>query len=88
MIIDTIKERLAVLEPTELEIINESALHQGHPAYENAVVEGESHFFARIVSAKFAELSQVEQHRLVYNLLAKEMVDHIHALRLETVIPS
>ena len=78
---------LSKLEPRELEIVNESASHRGHPAYEKAVTVGESHFFVRIISPKFANLSTLAQHRLVYETLAEELAGPVHALRLETRAP-
>ena len=51
-------------------------------------VEGDGrHFRAVIVSEKFAGLSRVRQHQLVYQVLGDRMREEIHALSLETWTP-
>ncbi len=72
------------LEPTRLDIEDESARHHGHAG---ARPEGESHFRVTVVSAKFEGLSRLARQRLVYRLLADEMKSDIHALALTTLTP-
>ena len=51
-------------------------------------VEGDGHHFrAVIVSDKFAGLSLVRQHQLVYQVLGDRMREEIHALSLQTFTP-
>ena len=51
-------------------------------------VEGDGqHFRAVIVSEKFAGLSRVRQHQLVYQVLGNRMRAEIHALSLQTYTP-
>ena len=51
-------------------------------------VEGDGqHFRAIIVSDKFAGLSRVRQHQLVYQVLGDRMRAEIHALSLQTYTP-
>jgi stress-induced morphogen len=45
------------------------------------------HFSARVVSDRFAGLSRVEQHKLVYEVFDGELGDAIHALSLRTETP-
>ena len=46
---------------------------------------GGDHFHVTVVSARFAGLSLLEQHRLVYGALAEPMADGtIHELRITT----
>ncbi len=71
------------LQPTVLEVIDESAAHQGHAGLENSRSQ-ESHFFVHIVSPHFCDLSLVEQHRLVYTALEQQINKGVHALRLQT----
>jgi len=64
-------------------------LRQAFPdAREVSVVDrtgGGDHFHVTVVSPRFAELSLVEQHRLVYDALANPMADGtIHELRITT----
>ena len=68
--------------PILLEIVDESAKHVGHAGHRTG---GETHFRVKIVSKKFAGLAKVAAHRLVYEVLADDMVEGgIHALALET----
>ena len=53
----------------------------------HAPAGGESHFRVEVVSAEFAGLSRVARQRLVYELLAEEMKERIHALALRTLTP-
>ncbi|MEM9537355.1 MAG: BolA family protein [Cyanobacteria bacterium P01_E01_bin.45] len=70
------------LEATVPAIADESHQHAGHVGAR----EG-SHFRVVVVSPKFARLSMVKQHRLVYEVLADEMQSGIHALALQTFTP-
>jgi BolA protein len=80
-----IREKLMVaLEPTRLDIVNESQLHAGHRSSPGT---GESHFRILIVSRKFAGLSRLARHRLVNAALAEELSGRIHALALSTYAP-
>jgi acid stress-induced BolA-like protein IbaG/YrbA len=45
------------------------------------------HFNARVVSAAFAGMSRIEQHRLVYAAFEGELGGAIHALQLKTETP-
>jgi stress-induced morphogen len=46
---------------------------------------GGDHFHVTVVSARFAGLSLVDQHRLVYDALAEPLADGtIHELRITT----
>ena len=82
---DIIRRKLSsAFAPTELEIVDDSARHQGHAGHRHG---GETHFSVRIVSPGFAGLSRVERQRRVYAALADEMKTQIHALTLTTLAP-
>ena len=72
------------LEPTRLDIVDDSARHAGHVG---ARPEGETHFNVEIVSARFAGLNRVARQRLVYGVLADELQSDVHALALKTLAP-
>jgi len=72
------------LEPTRLDIINESELHAGHRSSPGT---GESHFRILIVSQAFTGKSRVDRHRIVNELLADELSGRVHALALKTYAP-
>ena len=86
MSVDTeIRERLMVaLEPTRLDIENESELHAGHRSSPGT---GESHFRILIVSPMFTGVSRVGRHRMVNDAIAEELKGGIHALALQTYAP-
>ena len=83
--VDTITRKLtAAFAPVELDVVDDSARHQGHMGHRHG---GESHFSVRIVSSAFAGLTRVERQRRVYAALADEMKAQIHALALVTLAP-
>jgi stress-induced morphogen len=46
------------------------------------------HYSARVVSPAFAGMSRVRQHQAVYAALKGKMGTELHALQLETAVPS
>ena len=46
------------------------------------------HYAARVVSAAFAGLPRVRQHKLVYEALGGRMGGELHALQLTTAVPN
>lgn len=81
--IDLIRSRLQPLEPITLDIRDDSHLHAGHAGAEG----GAGHYHVRIVASRFAGLSPVARHRLVYDLL-QDLIPHpIHALALDAQAP-
>ena len=67
------------LGPSFLEVLNESHMHGG-PAMD-------SHFRLTIVSPRFAAMSRVSRHKLVYRMLSSELAGGIHALALHLYTP-
>lgn len=70
--------------PTRLEIKDDSSRHAGHREHNP---KGETHFIVTITSESFKGVNPVQRHRMVYNLLAAEMNERIHALSLTTLSP-
>ena len=84
---ERIKTKLsATLQPTRLEIVDDSARHHGH-AGAHADGGGETHFNVVVESAAFAGKSRVERQRLVYGTLADELKERVHALSLKLIAP-
>lgn len=89
------------LAPLRLTIHDDSHRHAGHgdriAALKQAGAEthghapldggGETHFRVEVVSAAFQGLSRVARQRLVFDLLAEELKERIHALQLKTLTP-
>ena len=48
---------------------------------------GGDHFRAEIESDRFAGLSRIEQHKLVYDVFGEEVGGPIHALSIKTATP-
>jgi BolA protein len=70
------------LAPTELAVRDDSALHAGHAGAR----EG-GHYAVRIRSPRFAGLSRVARHRLVYDALGPLIARGVHALAIEALAP-
>jgi BolA protein len=79
----TIRDRLAVLEPEAIDLVDESALHAGHEGARH----GGGHFRLTIVSARFRGRDTLARHRLVYDALAPLMHREIHALSIRAIAP-
>ncbi|WP_174493987.1 BolA family protein [Acinetobacter sp. Marseille-Q1623] len=76
-------EKLQTLNPTHLEVVNESAGHGGY------FPGKESHFKVIIVSEAFAGLRLVQRHQKIY-AEAKDLLSpgKIHALAIHAYLPS
>ena len=82
---DRMREKLLIgLEPTRLDVINESELHAGHRSSPGT---GESHFRIVVVSPKFAGQNRLARHRLVNALVKDELADGVHALAVHAFAP-
>ena len=73
----------AALQPTMLEVIDESAAHAGHSGA-NAQGYG-THSRVRIASPLFEGRSRVARHRLVYDSLQIFIARGLHAIAIETL---
>ena len=78
-------EKLLIgLNPTRLDVVNESHQHAGHASSPGT---GESHFRVLVVSGDFTGKSRVERHRIVNELLKDELRDGVHALAIKALAP-
>lgn len=80
----SIRERLAALEPVQLDLVDESAQHAGHAG---ARPGGQTHWRLTIVSPRFSGQSTVARHRMVYQALGELMQNPIHALAITARAP-
>ena len=71
----------AQLNPSRLEVIDESHLHEGH-AGANGTGFG-THFRVRIECDAFANLNKVARHRRIYTCLQAFFDSGLHALAIE-----
>jgi BolA protein len=81
--IEQIRQRLAVLTPESIEILDDSGNHIGHEGAKG----GGGHYQLRLVSAQFHGLSLPARHRLVYDALRPMMQTQIHALSIKALAP-
>jgi BolA family transcriptional regulator, general stress-responsive regulator len=71
------------LQPTLLEVLDESAQHAGHVG-SNGTDFG-THFRVKIASPLFTGQSRVACHRLVYDSLQVFIDQGVHAIAIETL---
>jgi len=69
------------LQPTHLDVSNESDQHNVPPG-------SESHFKVVIVAEAFHDQSLLQRHQRVHHILKAELTDGIHALALHTFTPA
>ncbi len=80
--VEAIRERLTnQLQPTQLDIVDESHLHAGHAG----AASGAGHFSVTIISDAFNGKSLIEKHRLVYLAVNDLMKSEIHALSIKAI---
>ncbi|XP_025977389.2 bolA-like protein 1 [Dromaius novaehollandiae] len=70
----------AALQPTHLQVLDESPRHAGPPG-------AESHFAVVVVSGRFAGLPPLQRHRLVHSVLRAELAGPLHALAIVARTP-
>lgn len=73
------------LSPVALEVIDDSAKHQGHAGHDP---RGESHFTVRITAAAFEGKSRLDRQRMVNAPLAALLAERVHALAIQARAPS
>jgi BolA protein len=80
---ERLRQRLEVLEPDSVEVIDDSRRHAGHAG----AADGRGHFTVLVVSKRFAGLPTVRRHRLVYDAVGDLMTTDIHALSIHALAP-
>lgn len=69
------------LQPTQLEIIDDSHKHIGHAGAK----EGKGHFTVVIQSEALEGKRMLQQHRAIYDALGDMMETDIHALAIKVI---
>jgi BolA protein len=72
----------AALAPLSVQVQDDSHLHAGHAGAQ----EGR-HFSVQITASRFAGLSRVARHRLVYDSLGSLAAHGVHALAIVAQAP-
>ena len=78
-----LREHLAPLAPSRLELIDDSAQHAGHEGAKG----GGGHYRLLVVASIFSGKSTLSRHRLVYDALGDLMSGRIHALSIKSLAP-
>ena len=81
--LDLIEQKLAVLEPDSVELIDDSAKHAGHAGAKG----GGGHFELVIVSPQFEGKTTVQRHRMIHAALGNLFKREIHALSIKAYTP-
>ena len=76
-------QRLAALQPERVEVTDDSHQHAGHAG----AADGRGHFTVLVVSKRFAGLSTLRRHRLVYDAVGDMMMTDLHALSIQALAP-
>jgi BolA protein len=78
----SIEEKLlSGFKPTYLNVLNESHQHSVPPG-------SETHFRVELVTADFEHMNRVARSRKVYEVLATELREGVHALSLKLFSPA
>lgn len=78
-----VRQRLAVLRPLRVDLIDDSAKHAGHAGAKG----GGGHYRLLIVAESFRGKPTLARHRLVYDALGDLMRDRIHAISINSLTP-
>lgn len=81
--LDRIEQKLAVLNPDSVELIDDSDKHAGHAGAKS----GGGHFQLVIVSPLFGGKSTQARHRMVHAALGEMLEREIHALSIKAYTP-
>ena len=81
--LELIEQKLAMLSPDSVELIDDSEQHAGHAGAKG----GGGHFQLIIVSPLFEGKSAQERHRMVHAALGKMHEREIHALTIKAYTP-
>lgn len=81
--VERLTERLRVLNPERLEVVDDSHHHAGH----TGAADGRGHFTVLVVSRRFSGVRTLQRHLLVYEVVGDMMSTDIHALSIHAFAP-
>ncbi len=73
----------SALDPVEIQVTDESHLHEGHAGAKT----GMGHFHVHVVAQAFEGQRMLRRHRLIYDAVGDLMNTDIHALRIDALPP-
>ena len=80
--IELLRQRLAVLQPDSIDIVDDSHRHAGHAGARDG-----GHYQLQIVAQAFAGKSTIARHRMIYDAAGDLMRGQIHALSIRAEVP-
>lgn len=80
--ISRITKLLSILNPSSLEVIDESYMHHGHVGVD--INHEETHLKIKIAAA-FGDISALEKHRKIKAVIKEEFDKGLHAVSIEIV---
>ncbi|MCT2559517.1 BolA family transcriptional regulator [Tsuneonella sp. YG55] len=75
------------MQANEIEALIRAAIPDAEVEIRDLAGDGD-HYAAHVVSASFAGLPRVRQHKRVYDALGDRMGGELHALQLTTAVPN
>lgn len=79
-----LSQNLELASGDQFEVIDESRQHIGH-AHDGS--ESESHLFIRMTAKRFGQMSRIDRHRWVHQILEPEFESGLHAVRFDLKAP-
>ena len=80
--IELLRQRLALLQPETVVIVDDSHRHAGHAGARDG-----GHYQLQIVAQAFAGKSTIARHRMIYDAAGDLMRGQIHALSIRAEVP-
>ena len=81
--IETMRNKLLSLDPVSIDIVDESHKHAGHAGAK----DGGGHYLLKIITPKFAGMTTMARHRMIYSALGEMIKRDIHALNIQAKTP-
>jgi len=75
------------MDAAEIQRLIKEGIHDATVTIEDLRGDGD-HYAARVVSNAFVGKTRVQQHQMVYQALRGNMGDALHALALQTSVPT
>ncbi|MFK8040199.1 MAG: BolA family protein [Rickettsiaceae bacterium] len=77
-----IKDKLTILKPQYLKLIDQTSAHRGHLENDNQL---ETHLKLIIQSESLDDKTRINQHKIINKLLSDEFHNGLHALSIKII---
>ncbi len=78
---ESIKNKLKVLNPEILEVIDVSSQHKGHVG--NPDGKGQTHYEIILKASTLSNHAKLKQHRIINDLLKEEFANGLHSVSIK-----